>query len=84
MAAGSHHAIVPSRLATEVILSHSGATHGPRTKVGAFIALTKPRIIELLLVTTIPTMILAQEGLPYVGLRAAPLGGGAHGWSPRG
>jgi protoheme IX farnesyltransferase len=50
---------------------------GPRTKLGAFIALTKPRIIELLLVTTIPTMILAEEGLPSVGLVAATLVGGA-------
>jgi protoheme IX farnesyltransferase len=75
MAAGSHHAIVPSRLAPEIRLSHS-ATHGARTKVGAFIALTKPRIIELLLVTTIPTMILAEEGLPSLGLIAATLVGG--------
>jgi len=30
----------------------------------AFVALTKPRIIELLLVTTVPTMILAQRGWP--------------------
>jgi protoheme IX farnesyltransferase len=78
MAAGSHHAIVPSRLAPDVVLGHghSGATHGPRTKVGAFIALTKPRIIELLLVTTIPTMILAEKGLPSLGLVAATLVGG--------
>ena len=77
MAAGSHHAIVPSRLVPDVRLSHSGAAHGPRTKVGAFIALTKPRIIELLLVTTIPTMILAEEGLASIGLMAATLVGGA-------
>jgi protoheme IX farnesyltransferase len=29
--------------------------------VGAYVALTKPRIIELLLVTTIPTMVLAER-----------------------
>jgi len=34
------------------------------TKVGAFVALTKPRIIELLLVTTVPTMIVAERGMP--------------------
>jgi protoheme IX farnesyltransferase len=33
-------------------------------KVGAFVALTKPRVIELLLVTTAPVMILAQASLP--------------------
>ena len=39
--------------------------------------LTKPRIIELLLVTTLPTMLLAQRGLPSVGLMAVTLLGGA-------
>jgi protoheme IX farnesyltransferase len=40
-------------------------------------ALTKPRIIELLLVTTIPTMLLAERGLPSPGVLAATLAGGA-------
>ena len=40
-------------------------------------ALTKPRIIELLLVTTLPTMLLAQRGLPPLGLIAVTLAGGA-------
>ena len=40
-------------------------------------ALTKPRIIELLLVTTLPTMIVAQRGLPPVRLMGATLLGGA-------
>ena len=39
--------------------------------------LTKPRIIELLLVTTVPTMLLAQRGLPRAGLLAVTLLGGA-------
>ena len=30
---------------------------GPRARVGGFVALTKPRIIELLLVETVPTMM---------------------------
>jgi protoheme IX farnesyltransferase len=38
--------------------------------------LTKPRIIELLLVTTVPTMLLAQRGLPPIGLIALTLLGG--------
>jgi heme o synthase len=40
-------------------------------------ALTKPRIIELLLVTTVPTMLLARRGLPAAGLLAVTLLGGA-------
>ena len=40
-------------------------------------ALTKPRIIELLLITTLPTMIVAQRGLPPVWLMVATLLGGA-------
>lgn len=44
--------------------------------VRAYVALTKPRIIELLLVTTVPTMILAQDGLPSAWLVVATLVGG--------
>ena len=47
------------------------------SRVGAYVALTKPRIIELLLVTTLPTMIVAQGGLPDVWLMVATLLGGA-------
>lgn len=46
-------------------------------RLSAYLALTKPRIIELLLVTTVPTMILARRGWPSVGLMAATLVGGA-------
>ena len=46
-------------------------------RVGAYVALTKPRIIELLLITTLPTMIVAQGGLPPVWLMVATLVGGA-------
>jgi protoheme IX farnesyltransferase len=45
-----------------------------RTK--AYVALTKPRIIELLLVTTVPPMILAQRGMPSWTLILATLLGG--------
>jgi protoheme IX farnesyltransferase len=43
----------------------------------AFVSLTKPRIIELLLVTTVPTMLLAERGVPPARLLAATLAGGA-------
>jgi len=42
----------------------------------AYLALTKPRIIELLLVTTVPTMLLAARGLPGWRVVAATLIGG--------
>jgi len=44
--------------------------------VKAYVALTKPRIIELLLVTTVPAMMLAARGLPSIGLLTATLVGG--------
>jgi protoheme IX farnesyltransferase len=44
--------------------------------VGDYVALTKPRIIELLLVTTVPTMIVAERGLPSLWLVAATVLGG--------
>lgn len=47
------------------------------SRLGAYVALTKPRIIELLLVTTLPTMVVAQRGLPPVWLMLATLTGGA-------
>jgi heme o synthase len=43
----------------------------------SLLALTKPRIIELLLVTTVPTMMLAARGLPAAGLLVVTLVGGA-------
>jgi heme o synthase len=46
------------------------------SRVSAYVALTKPRIIELLLITTLPTMILAKGGLPDVWLMIATLLGG--------
>jgi len=45
--------------------------------VMAYVALTKPRVIELLLVTTAPVMILAERGFPSVWLILATLFGGA-------
>jgi len=45
-------------------------------RLAAYVALTKPRIIELLLVTTVPTMIVAERGLPSVWLMVATVVGG--------
>ena len=46
-------------------------------KLKAYIALTKPRVIELLLITTVPTMILAKHGMPSLWLILTTLIGGA-------
>jgi protoheme IX farnesyltransferase len=48
----------------------------PRARVAAYVALTKPRIIELLLVTTVPTMIVAERGLPSPWLMLCTVLGG--------
>jgi protoheme IX farnesyltransferase len=45
--------------------------------VRAYVALTKPRIVELLLVTTLPTMLLAEGGLPPGWLVVVVLVGGS-------
>ncbi len=47
-----------------------------RSRVAAFVALTKPRIIELLLITTVPTMVVADSGIPSLWLIVATVLGG--------
>jgi heme o synthase len=49
----------------------------PVSRVRAYLALTKPRIVELLLVTTVPAMVLAQRGVPSWRLLVAVLVGGS-------
>ncbi len=49
---------------------------GLAATVGDYVVLTKPRIIEQLLVTTVPTMIVAERGLPSVWLMVATVVGG--------
>ncbi|MNW24433.1 Protoheme IX farnesyltransferase [compost metagenome] len=48
-----------------------------KRKANAYVALTKPRVIELLLVSTLPTMIFAERGFPSVWLMISTLVGGA-------
>ncbi|MDQ3751784.1 MAG: heme o synthase [Actinomycetota bacterium] len=48
-----------------------------RDRAAAYFALTKPRIIELLLITTVPPMIVAADGWPSPWLILATLTGGA-------
>ena len=49
---------------------------GAIATLGAYVALMKPRIIELLLVTTVPTMVLAERGVPSPWLMGAVIIGG--------
>ena len=63
-------------------LTNSPAKLGFGRKLRAYVALTKPRVIELLLVTTVPTMILAHKfengsGFPDIWLIIITLVGGA-------
>jgi protoheme IX farnesyltransferase len=51
--------------------------HRARATVRAYLGLTKTRIIEQLLVVTVPAMFLAARGIPPVGLIVATLVGGA-------
>ena len=49
---------------------------GPRAALAAYYHLTKPRIVVLLLITTVPSMVLADKGVPSPWLIAATLLGG--------
>jgi protoheme IX farnesyltransferase len=49
---------LPASAATSVV------ERGPLARLKGYVALTKPRIIELLLVTTLPTMVVARRGIP--------------------
>jgi protoheme IX farnesyltransferase len=47
-----------------------------RVVLSAYLALTKPRIVELLLLTTVPVMFLAERGVPSIWLVVATVVGG--------
>ena len=64
--------VVPSRIASR---GHNSG-RAPRSVIGGYVALTKPRIIELLLITTVPTMVVAEGGWPGLGLVLVTLAGG--------
>jgi protoheme IX farnesyltransferase len=60
-------------------VSVTGRTAGPTTPrdvLAAYVGLTKPRVIELLLLTTVPVMFYAQRGVPPLGLVVATVLGG--------
>jgi len=57
--------------------SPTAARRAPLAVVRAYLALTKPQIVELLLVTTVPAMMLAAGGWPDLRTLAVVLVGGA-------
>jgi heme o synthase len=66
--------LVPSRLAPGGVVHGSKRT--PTTVVGGYVALAKLRVVELLLITTVPTMVLAERGWPSTWLVVVTLFGG--------
>ena len=64
-------------LTAPTIAVSSAAAPGWRRTFAAYFALTKPRIIELLLVTTLPPMFVAAHGLPGAWTALATMLGGA-------
>ncbi|MER8158550.1 heme o synthase [Streptomyces sp. NPDC094472] len=68
---------VESRPAGVLETSETSSGHRPfGARVMAFVALTKPRVIELLLMTTVPVMFLAAQGVPDLWLVVATCVGG--------
>jgi len=57
--------------------AHPDSTEGPTPLWRAYLALTKPRVIELLLVTTVPVMFLAAGGFPPLSTTLLTLLGGS-------
>ena len=73
MAVGSRP-LVPSRLAKGGVVHGGGRT--PTTRIAGFVALMKLRVVELLLITTVPVMVLAEKGWPSTDLVLITLLGG--------
>lgn len=61
---------------TANVTSAVGPAVTPRDVLAAYVGLTKPRIVELLLVTTVPAMFLAAHGVPPLGVMLATMVGG--------
>ncbi len=66
--------IVPSRIAPGGVVH--GSLRRPTTRLTGFVALAKLRVVELLLMTTVPTMVLAERGWPSTWLVVVTLIGG--------
>lgn len=75
MNVGQDGSVKPRRDRPAALLRH--ADLGFLAGLRAYLALTKPRIILLLLVTTVPAMVLAEGGMPSLGLVVLTLLGGS-------
>ena len=64
-------------LSTDSAPTNRPSIRTPWAVVKAYVALTKPRVIELLLVTTAPTMVLAERGIPNLWLVLGVLAAGS-------
>jgi protoheme IX farnesyltransferase len=73
--AATAHRVAPRQRAVQGEAS-GGRGARSRARVGAYLQLTKPDIIVLLLITTVPAMVLAEGGMPAGWLVAATLLGG--------
>ncbi len=71
MATDGHEMAIP------LITDPASAGVSARSKVASYFALTKPRIIELLLITTVPSMVLAAGRWPGLWPVVATLIGGS-------
>jgi protoheme IX farnesyltransferase len=69
-------AVDPSLDLADTTLEAPDGRPSRRDVVGAYVALMKPRIIELLLLTTVPVMFLAAQGVPDLGRVVATVLGG--------
>ncbi len=67
---------IPGAPVTPEVVVSVPADH-PRSKIAAYVALTKPRIIELLLITTVPAMVLAAGEWPGAWILITTLIGGS-------
>ena len=66
--------LVPSRLSPGGVVH--GARRTPTTRLQGYVALAKLRVVELLLITTVPAMVLAEQGWPDTRLVLLTLVGG--------
>lgn len=69
--------VMSTEISAQTQSAANNQRHGFWHTVNNYVALTKPRVMELLLVVTVPAMILAQGGLPNLWLVLATLLGGA-------
>jgi len=70
-------AALPEDLAPALAAKEAPSSRSFLTTLRVYFMLTKPRVIELLLVTTVPAMVIAAGKLPGLGLIGAVLLGGA-------